>query len=42
MDALARRGRGRIELHAVVSDREGDAVTYRGRYVALGDTKRGA
>ena len=42
VDALARRGRGRIELHAIVSDGEGDAVTFRGRYVALSESKRGA
>lgn len=39
VDALTRRGRGRIELHAVVSDRDGDAVTFRGRYVALREAK---
>ena len=42
VDTLARRGRGRIELHAVVSDRDGDAVTYRGRYVALRESKGGS
>jgi thioesterase domain-containing protein len=33
--ALSRRGRGRIELAVTVSDRDGPAVTFRGRYVAL-------
>jgi thioesterase domain-containing protein len=36
--AVTRRGRGRIELSVTVSDRAGDAVTFRGRYVAVRDS----
>ena len=32
--AVRRRGRGRLELSVVVSDAKGEAVRFRGRYVA--------
>ena len=35
LGAVRRRGRGRIELSVTVSDREGPAVAFKGRYVAL-------
>ena len=40
VNAVRRRGRGRIELDVLVSDASGDAVRFHGRYVAFGD--RGA
>ena len=33
--SLARRGRGRIELQVTVRDDVGDAIAFRGRYVAF-------
>jgi thioesterase domain-containing protein len=35
LESVKRRGRGRIELTVTVSDRQGPAVNFRGRYVAL-------
>jgi thioesterase domain-containing protein len=35
VNAVRRRGRGRIELDVLVSDASGDAVRFHGRYVAL-------
>jgi thioesterase domain-containing protein len=35
VDALSRRGRGRIELEVTVRDDTGAAIAFRGRYVAL-------
>jgi thioesterase domain-containing protein len=35
--AVTRRGKGRIELAIAVRDHQGDAVQFRGRYVALQD-----
>jgi len=35
LDALSRRGRGRIELEVTVRDDAGAAIAFRGRYVAL-------
>lgn len=35
LESLRRRGRGRIELHVTVRDDDGDAIAFRGRYVAL-------
>jgi thioesterase domain-containing protein len=35
LESVRRRGRGRIELTVTVSDRQGPAVNFRGRYVAL-------
>jgi len=37
LEAVRRRGRGRIEIEVAVSDAEGDAVAFRGRYVAVID-----
>jgi thioesterase domain-containing protein len=39
--AVARRGRGRIELAIAVRDHQGEAVQFRGRYVALRTTTSG-
>lgn len=39
--AVRRRGRGRLELSVTVSDAEGDAVRFRGRYVAARTEARG-
>jgi thioesterase domain-containing protein len=39
VEALTRRGKGRIELTASVRDGQGEAVHFRGRYVALRDPK---
>lgn len=33
--SVTRRGKGRIELHVSVHDDDGEAVVFRGRYVAL-------
>jgi thioesterase domain-containing protein len=35
VNAVRRRGRGRIELDVVVADDSGDAVRFHGRYVAF-------
>jgi thioesterase domain-containing protein len=35
LEAVKRRGRGRIELTVTVSDQAGPAVAFKGRYVAL-------
>jgi len=35
VESLTRRGRGRIELAIAVRDHQGEAVQFRGRYVAL-------
>lgn len=35
VEAVTRRGRGRIELQISVHDGDGEAVVFRGRYVAL-------
>ncbi len=37
LESLARRGKGRIEIQAAVHDAQGEAVVFRGRYVALED-----
>jgi thioesterase domain-containing protein len=37
LEALRRRGRGRVEIEVAVGDAEGDAVAFRGRYVAMVD-----
>ncbi len=37
LDAVTRRGRGRIELSVTVEDRAGAAVEFRGRYVVVRD-----
>jgi thioesterase domain-containing protein len=36
VNAVRRRGRGRIELDVLVADASGDAVRFHGRYVAFG------
>jgi thioesterase domain-containing protein len=36
VNAVKRRGRGRIELDVLVADASGDAVRFHGRYVAFG------
>jgi thioesterase domain-containing protein len=38
--AVTRRGKGRIELAIAVRDHQGDAVQFRGRYVAIQDRAR--
>ncbi len=35
VESVTRRGKGRIELHVAVHDDDGEAVAFRGRYVAL-------
>ncbi|MBI1894819.1 MAG: YiiD C-terminal domain-containing protein [Candidatus Rokubacteria bacterium] len=40
LEAIRRRGRGRIEIEVVVSDARGAAVAFQGRYVALADGAR--
>lgn len=37
VNAVRRRGRGRIELDVLVADATGDAVRFHGRFVAFGD-----
>lgn len=39
VESVTRRGKGRIELAISVHDHQGEAVQFRGRYVALQDTK---
>ena len=36
VEMVGRRGRGRIELDVAVSDAQGPAVRFRGRYVVIG------
>ena len=46
LETVRKRGRGRIELEVAVADAKGDAVAFRGRYVAaidkVGAVSRGA
>jgi len=39
LHSVTRRGKGRIELAISVHDHQGEAVQFRGRYVALRDAK---
>lgn len=38
VESVLRRGKGRIELEISVHDHEGEAVRFRGRYVAIRDS----
>lgn len=37
VNAVKKKGRGRLELDVMISDEGGDAVKFHGRYVALGE-----
>lgn len=37
VNAVKKKGRGRLELDVMISDERGDAVKFHGRYVALGE-----
>lgn len=37
VDAVRKKGRGRLELDVTIADGGGDAVKFHGRYVALGE-----
>ncbi len=37
VNAVKKKGRGRLELDVMISDEGGDAVRFHGRYVALGE-----
>jgi thioesterase domain-containing protein len=37
VDAVRKKGRGRLQLDVTIADHGGDAVRFHGRYVALGD-----
>jgi len=37
VDAVRKKGRGRLELDVTIADSGGDAVKFHGRYVALGE-----
>ncbi len=39
VESVTRRGKGRIELAISVHDHQGEAVQFRGRYVAIRDPK---
>ncbi len=40
VESVTRRGKGRIEISGAVRDDQGEAVLFRGRYVALRDAGR--